>query len=130
MKKRIFLLPIVLLASLVVFNWGCGEEEDDEDLCQAFEEGIPESCEIPTICCPTDGASCYYVNPDGENYYCDTQYATDNDPDGCDPAINQYINDHCETTKMSSADKEDMQILLSKYTKQLMVEASRESVCF
>jgi hypothetical protein len=29
MKKKIFLLPILLLASLILFNWGCGEEDKD-----------------------------------------------------------------------------------------------------
>lgn len=131
MKKKIFLLPIVLLASLVFFNWGCGEEEKDEDLCQAFDiSEIYPQCEIPTVCCPQDGSDCYFVNPNGENFVCNSANATDEDPDGCNDAENAYINAYCQTGKMSASDINGLKIELSKFTRQLMVQASIESICF
>ena len=132
MKKRIFLLPIILLASLVIFNWGCGEEENEEDLCLFVDisEYYPQ-CESPTICCPTDeNQDCYIVNPDGENFMCDADLATEGDEDGCAEAENAYIDAYCITGKMSASDIEGLKIQLSRQIKQLMIEASRQSLCF
>lgn len=132
MKKRIFLLPIVLLASLLVFNWGCGEEETNDELCEAFSlpPEYPE-CEIPTICCPTDEGSCYYVNPDpnGENYYCDPNTATDEYPNGCQGAENSYIDAHCAKKSMTPEKIKNLKYQLTQFTKELMVKASKNSVC-
>jgi hypothetical protein len=122
MEKRIFLLPILLLASLVLFNWGCGEEEEkDEEICEQYSE-VPETCDIPTVCCPTDG-SCYFTHTaSGTQYTCDG--------DDCSVAMNTYISTHCETAKISAGDIEKFKIELSDFTRQLMVQASSESVCF
>lgn len=132
MNKRIFLLPIILLATLVFFNWGCDNAQNDE-LCEAFDlpPGYPE-CDIPTICCPTDQGDCYYVNPDpdGENYYCDASTATEEFPNGCEQAENTYITEHCAKKSMSAEQINNLKYELSKFTKQLMVEANRESICF
>lgn len=128
MKKKIFLLPLTLIGLLLVFNWGCEKDEEEDELCEAFD-GLPEYCEIPTICCPTDGGDCYYVNPDGDNYYCDANLATENDPDGCAQAENAYINDHCDTAKVSYAVKMQMHKDLSQFTKKLMEKAKAQCVC-
>ena len=128
MKKKIFLLPLTLIGLLLVFNWGCEKDEEEDELCEAFD-GLPEYCEIPTICCPTDGGDCYYVNPDGDNYYCDANLATENDPDGCAQAENAYINDHCDTAKVSYAVKMQMHKDLSQFTKKRMEKAKAQCVC-
>lgn len=116
----------MLLGAFLFFNYSCGEDDDDDDLCEAFD-AVPASCEIPTICCPTDGGNCYYVNPDGNDYYCNSANATDNDPDGCDAAMNQYIDEQC--TKMTPAKSAAVKIDLSNFTRKLMERARLESVC-
>ncbi len=125
MKKKIYLLPLVLLSLLFVFTIGC-EEEEEPDVCDMFE-GVPEECEIPTFCCPYDGGDCYYVSQGGENYYCDADQATENDPDGCDPAMDEYINNHC--TKMAKSTETALRADLTKFTKKLMEKAKLYSVC-
>lgn len=125
MNKKLFLIPVMLMGALVIFN-SCDEAEDDDELCQAFD-AVPEQCEIPTVCCPTDGGDCYYVNPDGENYLCDATLDSDENPDGCNDAMNQYITDHC--TKMPEAKSVALKADLSKFTKQLMEKARLYSVC-
>jgi hypothetical protein len=122
MKKRIILFPILLLASLVVFNWGCGEEEEkDEDLCQPYEE-VPETCDIPTACCPTDGGNCYYIHTEsGTQYTCTGE--------DCSAAIDAYIEAHCETAKLNATEINKFKIELSKFTRELLVQACDYSVC-
>ncbi|HKK60897.1 MAG TPA: hypothetical protein VJ937_15560 [Salinivirga sp.] len=129
MKKKIYLLPLSLLAIFLAFNWSCETEDENDELCEAFD-GLPEYCEIPTICCPTDGGDCYYVNPDGENYYCDSDLATDTDPDGCAQAENAYIDDHCDTTAVTKSIRAEMHKDLSQFTRKLMQKAREQSVCY
>ena len=129
MNKKLLLLPLTLLAILVVVNWGCEKEEED-DYCQAFDiTAIAPQCEIPTVCCPLDGGDCYYVNPDGPDYLCDASTATANDPDGCDGAMNSYIDEQCETAKMTQNDMDKLKVELAKFTRKLMLEAREKSVC-
>lgn len=129
MNKKLILLPLTLLALLLIVNWGCEKEEED-DYCQAFDiTAIAPQCEIPTVCCPLDGGDCYYVNPDGADYFCDANTATPNDPDGCDGAMNSYIDEQCSTAKMSQADIEKLKVELSKFTHKLMMEVREKSVC-
>ncbi|PKP34732.1 MAG: hypothetical protein CVT98_10600 [Bacteroidetes bacterium HGW-Bacteroidetes-15] len=129
MNKKLFLFPIVLLGILAIVTWGCEKEEED-DYCQAFDiTPIAPQCEIPTVCCPLDGSDCYYVNPDGADYYCDASSATENDPDGCDAAMNTYIDEQCETAKMTLADRDKIKVELSKFTRKLMLEVREKSVC-
>jgi hypothetical protein len=129
MKKKLLVMPIILLVVLVIVNWGCEKEEED-DYCQAFDiTAIAPQCEIPTVCCPLDGSDCYYVNPDGSDYYCDSNNATDNDLYGCDDAMNSYIDEQCETLKMSLADRDKLKIELSKFTRKLMMEVREKSIC-
>lgn len=130
MKKKLLLMPAILLGILGIVNWGCEKEEED-DYCQAFEEiiAIAPQCEIPTVCCPLDGGDCYYVNPNGTDYYCDANNATENDPDGCDGAMNSYIDEQCETTKMTLADRDKLKVELSKFTRNLMLEVREKSIC-
>ncbi|MFO7864491.1 MAG: PKD domain-containing protein [Salinivirgaceae bacterium] len=101
-------------------------EEEIEYFCQALD-GVPENCEIPTICCPSDGSDCFYVNPDGEDYYCDVTQASDSNPDGCNEAIDNYINDHC--SKMPKSEMIPITIKMSAFTKKLLEKARRQSVC-
>ncbi len=128
MKKKIYLLPLAMLSLLFVFTIGCEEDtEEEEDLCQMFE-GVPEECEIPTICCPVDGGDCYYVNPDGgEDYYCDADLDSEENPDGCNGAMDEYINNHC--SKMTKSTETALRADLTKFTKKLMEEARLYSVC-
>lgn len=126
MNKKIYLFPIILMGAFVLFNYGCDEAEDNDDLCQAFD-AVPESCEIPTVCCPTDGGNCYYVNPDGNDYYCDATLDSDTNQDGCNDAMANYLRDHC--TKMTKSEIASVKANLSAFTKELMQKARMYSVC-
>jgi PKD repeat protein len=100
--------------------------EEVEVLCEAIE-GVPENCEIPTFCCPSDGGNCFYVNPDGEDYYCDVTQASDSNPDGCNEAIDNFINDHC--SKMTKPEMVPVTNEMSAFTKKLLEKARAHSVC-
>ncbi|MFO8021723.1 MAG: hypothetical protein R6U65_04590 [Perlabentimonas sp.] len=129
--KKIFLLPMLLLGALAVITWSCEPEEEEEDLCYAFEDilAINPTCDVPTACCPLDGGDCYYVNPDGPDYYCDADLDSDENPDGCNDAMNDYIDNHCETAKMSGTQREKIIIELRMFTQDLMAKAKARSVC-
>ncbi|MFO7863366.1 MAG: hypothetical protein R6U85_05155 [Salinivirgaceae bacterium] len=126
MKRKLLILPFMLLGAFLFFNYGCEEDKDEDDMCQAFN-AVPEQCEIPTICCPTDGGDCYYVNPDGGDYYCDAALDSEDNPDGCNTAMDNYMNDHC--SKMTKSEMVSVKADLSAFTKQLMEKARFQSVC-
>ena len=129
MKKKIFLLPLLLAGVFGIVFWSCVPMEEEDDMCLAFE--LPDdylSCDKPTICCPMDESDCYIVNPDGDNYYCDKTQATEDDPDGCSAAENNYINDKC-TSKLSPEQQKELKKLLNSYIKEMMAKARNYSVC-
>ncbi len=122
MKRKIYLLPLSLLAVFTVVTLSC-QKDDEEDVCKKFE---PSQCEIANACCPTDGGNCYYEYGD-QKYYCDNNLATDLDPDGCDAAEDQVIGVICGTAK--SADIQLVKAQLRELTRTLMKEARMLSVC-
>jgi hypothetical protein len=128
--KKIFFLPLTLLGILAIVVWSCEPIAEEEDVCQSFEviEDLYPGCEIPSICCPTDGGDCYIVNPSGDDYYCDASNATEEDPDGCAAAEDQYIDEKC-TSKMSDKERENLKMDLRRFTQELMAKARANSIC-
>jgi hypothetical protein len=128
MNKKVLLLPVVLLGILMIVNWGC--EKDEDDVCEKFDAiaDLYPSCDIPAVCCPIDGGDCYIVNPTGDDYMCNKDNATPNDPDGCDQAENDYIDEKC-TSKMSAEQRKGLKKELRKFTKELMEKTRTYSIC-
>lgn len=114
MKKRIFLMPLTLLAILAIVTWGC--EKDKDDVCQAFEP-LPV-CEIANACCPLDGGNCYYEYGDV------IVYCNGND---CDDAENEIISIICPTA--SASERQEAILILREVTVRLMHEARAKSLC-
>ncbi|MDD4746742.1 MAG: hypothetical protein RBR35_10720 [Salinivirgaceae bacterium] len=129
--KKLFLLPLTLLAILTLVVVSC-EEKKNDDVCLAFEEitAINPSCEIPSVCCPVEVGNCYYVAPNGDEYKCDATLNSTENPDGCNDAMNEYIENHCETTKMDKATHNKLVLALSKFTQQMLIKARNYSVCY
>lgn len=113
MKKRIFLLPLTLLAILAIVTWGC--EKDKDDVCQAWE---PPQCEILTACCPLDGGNCYYEFED-VIVYCDGE--------DCDEAMDEIISIVCPPAK--SGERQETKLKLRELTLRLMEAARTKSLC-
>jgi hypothetical protein len=122
MKKKIYLLPLTLLAVLALVTWSC-QKDDEEDVCKKFE---PQQCEIANACCPTDGTNCYYEYGD-RKFYCDRTQATNDDPDGCNKAEDDVIAVICPPAK--AADIQLVKAQLRELTRTLMKEARMLSVC-
>ncbi|MDD2277596.1 MAG: hypothetical protein PHD06_03855 [Bacteroidales bacterium] len=127
MKRKIYLLPLALLSTLILITWGC-EKEKDEDVCEKFELTAKVQCGPATLCCPTDGGNCYIVNPDGADFYCDIKNATTSDPDGCAAAEAAYIAMFC-SKGISNAEQEIVVKELRLHFRKLMDEARTYSVC-
>ena len=126
MKHKINFLTLALLSALILITWGC-EKEEEEDVCEIFEL-TAKSCGPATFCCPLDGGDCYLVNPDGEDFYCDADAATEDDPDGCAAAEAAYIAAFC-SKDISKADAEIVKKEIRAHIRKLMEEARTYSVC-
>jgi len=126
MKHKIYLLPLALLSALILITWGC-EKEEEEDVCEIFDI-TAKSCDPATICCPLDGGNCYIVNPEGEDFYCDADAATETDPEGCDAAYTAYIEQFCPPN-ISKVDTEVVKKEIRAHIRKLMEEARTYSVC-
>ena len=125
--KKLFLVPLTLLALLAVVVVSC-EEEKNDDVCNSFEE-INPLCEIPSFCCPIDVGNCYYVAPNGDEYKCDATQTSQENPNGCNAAMELYIAAHCGTSKMDQATHGKLVLELSNFTRQIMIKAQNYSVC-
>ncbi len=128
--KKIKFYPLLLFVFVAAFAVSCKETKED-DFCQAFSAiiDINPSCEIPSVCCPVDEGNCYYLSPDGKKYSCDASQASSTNPDGCNLAQEKYIEENCETTKMSAANRESIKLELTALTRQMMLKARNFSLC-
>lgn len=130
MKKKLFLIPLFVAATLMTMSWGCDRTKTEDDFCEAFPLVAKFDCPDATLCCPVDmgGGDCYIVNPEGgENFYCDITKATSSDPEGCDEAIQKYIDTYCgDITKEQEAEvSQELRLHIQK----LMTKARHYSVC-
>ncbi|HOG19711.1 MAG TPA: hypothetical protein PKW37_04640 [Salinivirgaceae bacterium] len=126
--KKIEFLPLLLSALIMAVAVSCSDPKEEE-FCQEFELVTNPSCEAPTVCCPEEG-NCYYLaTSTGKKYPCDASQATENDKNGCDKAENDYINENCDTTKMSVADRKSIKLELTAFTRKMMVKARNYSLC-
>ena len=62
-------------------------------------------------------------------YSCDASQASSTNPDGCNLAQEKYIEENCETTKMSAANRESIKLELTALTRQMMLKARNYSLC-
>lgn len=123
MKKKIFLLPLSLFAIFALVTWSCEKDESD-DVCDKYQPA--ERCEIANACCPTDGGNCYYEYND-QKYYCDKTQDSEDNPDGCNDAMEQVLNAVCGSAKgvNYTLAKAELRAL----TQQLLNQARVESLC-
>ncbi len=128
--QKIKIYPLLLSLVCVTLLISC-ENTKSPDVCQTVDAitEINPSCEIPSVCCPVDQGNCYYVSPDGKHYICDASMASEANPDGCNTAQNQYIEENCETSKISAANREAIKLELSALTREMMLKARNFSLC-
>lgn len=128
MKKKLFLIPLFVAATLMTIGWGCDRTKPEDDFCEAFPLVAKVNCDDATVCCPVDGGNCYVVNPNGGNFYCDITKATEQDPDGCDEAIQAYIDEFC-SKGMTKEQEAEVKQELRQHFQTLMTKARHYSVC-
>lgn len=109
MKKRFFLLPLLLTGILIAVQYGC--EGDTGEVCEDFKP--PEGCnaaENAMVCC--SDTSCYYI-------YRGIEYP------GTDEGREALLEDMCGT----SFNTRGCVITLEERTKALMKEARECARC-
>jgi hypothetical protein len=112
MKKKIYFLPLALLALFGTVQYGC--QEEPEEICESFDAqcGAP----IPATSCCTEN-NCYYEY-DGEAYP-DTDEGTAN-----------LIADMCGgDDEQTSAKVFSIKEELKAQTQRLLAEARADAVC-
>jgi hypothetical protein len=111
MNKKIYFIPIVLLAILGAVQYGCKEEADE--ICQSFSAECG-AVDMATTCC-TD-AKCYYEY-EGKLY--------DNDAEG----MEDLIADMCPADNETSASVVEIKSRLKSQTEELIAEARASVIC-
>ncbi len=108
MKKKFFLLPLLLLGMFIAVQYGC--ETDPDEICESFN---PPRCNAPedaTVCC--DDNECYYTYK-GKNY-----------PDTAE-GMEDLIEEMCGV----GANVQSIIASLNEQTKRLLIEARSCSTC-
>jgi hypothetical protein len=113
MKKKVFYLPLILLAILGSIQFGCSDDDDGE-ICESFDAQC-DAPDLATYCC-TDN-TCHYEYK-GKTY--------DNSESGMD----DLIADMCGISdKQASAKTEEIKALLKAKTEKLFAEVRSSVIC-
>ena len=129
MKPKLRLL-LIFLASFSLLFIGCDSTEE-EDSCEMFYviEDIAPQCEIPSVCPPDENSSIYYIlAQDGKKYYCDPEAASDTNQNGCNDAINTFIDEKCGEG-VTAEQRFEIVMQMIVHTQALMERVRLNSIC-